>query len=99
MTAAKNVVSRHRGVERGVKALDNVWRRADLRHLTRGASARLVNLYSSYVCVRFCFVLPFVTAVSSSFFLRFGACSCFIFAGQLTPRDGSPCVCVPHLFL
>ena len=71
MTAAKNVVLRHRGVERGVKALDNAWRRADLRHLTRGASARLVNLYSSYVCVRFCFVLPFVTAVSVCFFLRY----------------------------
>ena len=72
MTAAKNVVMRHRGVERGVKALDNAWRRADLRHLTtRVASARLVNLYSSYVCVRFCFVLPFVAAVSICFFLRY----------------------------
>ena len=31
MTAAKNVGTRHQGVERGVEALDNAWRRADLR--------------------------------------------------------------------
>ena len=31
MTAAKNVGTWHRGVERGAEALDSVWRRADLR--------------------------------------------------------------------
>ena len=31
MTAAKNVGMWHRGVERGAEALDNAWRRADLR--------------------------------------------------------------------
>ena len=31
MTAAKNVGMRHRGIERGAEALDNAWRRADLR--------------------------------------------------------------------
>ena len=31
MTAAKNVGKWHRGVERGVEALDSAWRRADLR--------------------------------------------------------------------
>ena len=31
MTAAKNVGKWHRGVERGVKALDSAWRRAGLR--------------------------------------------------------------------
>ena len=30
MTAAKNVGMWHRGVESGVEALDNAWRRADL---------------------------------------------------------------------
>ena len=56
MTAVKNVGMWHRGVERGAEALDNSRRRADLGHPTCGASARLVNLYSSYVCgfVLFC---------------------------------------------
>ena len=31
MTAAKNMGQWHRGVERGAKALDSAWRRADLR--------------------------------------------------------------------
>ena len=31
MTAAKNVGKWHRGVERGVEALDSAWQRADLR--------------------------------------------------------------------
>ena len=31
MKAAKNVGMRHRGIERGAEALDNAWRRADLR--------------------------------------------------------------------
>ena len=30
MTTAKNIGMWHRGVERGVEALDNAWRRADL---------------------------------------------------------------------
>ena len=34
MSAAKNVGIWHRGVERGAEALDNSWRRADLRHPT-----------------------------------------------------------------
>ena len=31
MTAAKNMGKWHRGVEREAEALDNAWRRADLR--------------------------------------------------------------------
>ena len=31
MTATKNVDMWHRGVDRGVEALDNAWRRTDLR--------------------------------------------------------------------
>ena len=31
MTAANNMGKWHRGVERGAEALDNTWRRADLR--------------------------------------------------------------------
>ena len=31
MTAAKNVSMWHRGVEKGVEALDSAWRRANLR--------------------------------------------------------------------
>ena len=31
MTAAKSVGKWHRGLERGAKALDNAWRRAELR--------------------------------------------------------------------
>ena len=31
MTAAKGVGMWHRGAERGTEALDNAWRRADLR--------------------------------------------------------------------
>ena len=54
MTIAKNVGKWHRGVERGAEALDSAWRRADLCNPTCSASARLVKLYSSYVC-DFCF--------------------------------------------
>ena len=53
MTAAKNVGKWHRGVERGAKALDS-------------ASARLVKLYSNYVCD---FVLFYLVAVVSRCFL------------------------------
>ena len=53
MTAAKNVGKWHRGVERGAKALDS-------------ASARLVKLYSNYVCD---FVLFYLVAVVYRCFL------------------------------
>ena len=57
MTAAKNMGKWHRGVERGAEALD---------------SARLVKLYSKYVCdFCFCFVLlcfRLVAVVSRCFF-------------------------------
>ena len=83
-TAAKNVGIWHQGPERGAEALDNAWRRADPRHQTCGASARLVSLYSSYVCD---FVLFCLVAVISICFLpaiyrrgvRYEACSCFYF--------------------
>ena len=41
MTAAKNVGIWHRGFERGAEALDNAWRRADLRrsHVRRQREA------------------------------------------------------------
>ena len=58
MTAAKNMGKWHWGVERGAEALDSAWRRADLLNPTCNASARLVKLYSNYVCdfVLFCLV-------------------------------------------
>ena len=49
IAAAKNVGVWHQGVERGAEALDNAWRRADLRQSNVRTSARLVDLYSSYV--------------------------------------------------
>ena len=46
MTAAKNVVMWHRGVERETEALNDTWRRADLRQPNvwrqRGASGFLL---------------------------------------------------------
>ena len=109
MTAAKNVGMWHRGVERGAKTLDSAWRRTDLRQSNvqrQRASARLVNLYSSSMRD---FVLLCLVAVVCMCFLpavyhrgvRHGACSCFCFIfififRQLTPRNASPCVCLPH---
>ena len=57
MTAAKNVGKWHRGIERGAEALDSAWRRVTFVNPTCSASARLVKLYSNYVC-DFFFVLP-----------------------------------------
>ena len=54
MTAAKNVGMWHRGVERGAEALDNAWRRADLRQSN----------------VRFCFDLSCPAVVLFVLFLR-----------------------------
>ena len=99
----------HRGVERGAEALDSAWRRADLHQSTCSASARLVNLYSNYVCdfVLFCLVAVVFMCFPPAIYRRgvYGACSCFsflfslfsflLFFRQLTPRDAPPCVCLP----
>ena len=49
MTAAKNVVMTHRGVDKGAEGLYNAWRRADLRR-SNVRRASLAALYRSYVC-------------------------------------------------
>ena len=43
MTAATNVGMWHRGVERGAEALENAWRRVDLRLRRQGKASRLVQ--------------------------------------------------------
>ena len=84
MTAAKNVGMWHRG-SRGERTHSIA--PGDARTFANpmcGASARLVNLYSSYVCD---FVLFFIVAVVSMRLLpaiyrrgvRYGAYSCFYF--------------------
>ena len=104
VTAAKNVGMWHRG-SRGERKHSitpgDARTFANNPNLTCGASARLVNLYSSYVCdfVLFCPVALIVSicllpAIEVN---RYGSCSCFIF-GQLTPHDAS-CVCIPYYFI
>ena len=84
MTAAKNAGMWHRGVKKGVDhsiAPGGAWTFANP---TCGASARLVNLYSSYVCD---FVLFCLVSVVSMCFLpamyrrgvRYGSLVCFAF--------------------
>ena len=74
---------------------------------TCSASTKLVNLYSNYVCD---FVLLCLVAVVSMRFLPaiyrrgvnmgpapyFTLFSIFFIFRQLTPRDASPWVCLPH---
>ena len=97
MTAAKNVGMWHRGIERGAEALDNAWRRADLRQS---------NVWRQHEVSDECdFVLFCLVAVVSICFLPaiyhgeagMGPAPVSIF-GQLTPRDASLCVCLPHSF-
>ena len=56
MTAAKNVMW-HRGVERGAKALDSAWRRADLRQ-SNVQRQREISEFVQQLRVQFGFVLP-----------------------------------------
>ena len=76
---------------------------------TCSTSARLVNLYSNYVCdfVLFCLVAVVFMCFLPAIYRRgvYGAYSCFsflfslfsflFFFRQLTPRDAPPCVCLP----
>ena len=65
MSSAKNVRIWHRVIKKGVEALDNACRRADVHQSNVcGSSARLVNLYSSYVCLRLYFLFCLFAAVS-----------------------------------
>ena len=66
MTAAKNVGMWHRGVERERKHSITPGDARSFANPTCGASARLVNLYSSYVCVQFYFMFCLVAVVSNS---------------------------------
>ena len=50
MTAAKDMGKWHRGVERGAKALDSAWRRADLRQSNVQRQCEVSEVYSNYVC-------------------------------------------------
>ena len=56
MTAVKNVGMWHRGVERGAEALDNIWRRTDLRQ-SNVRRQREVSEFVQQLRVRFCFVM------------------------------------------
>ena len=66
MTAAKNVGMWHRGVERERKHSITPGDARTFANPTCGASARLVNLYSSYLCVQFYFMICLVAVVSNS---------------------------------
>ena len=66
MTATKNVVGMwHRGVEGERKHSMTPGDTRTFANPTCGASARLVSLYSSYVCVRFYFMFCLVAVVSN----------------------------------
>ena len=71
MTAAKNMGKWHRGVERGAEALDNAWRRADLRQsnvqLQREVSEVVQSVRVQFLFL-FCFVLFCLVAVVSRCF-------------------------------
>ena len=66
MTAAKNLGTWHRGVERGAKTLDSAWRHADLRQ-SNVRRQREVSEFVQYLRVRF--VLFCLVAVVSMRFL------------------------------
>ena len=101
------------GVERGEQALDNAWQRADLRQSNVRCQHEASECVQ-YLRVRFCFALPccccfhlfspcLLYTVGES---GMGPAPVYIlfsfFASisrQLTPRDASHCVCLPHFFI
>ena len=70
MTAAKNMGILHRGVEKGAEALDNAWRRADLRQ-SNMRRQREASETVQWLRVKFCFVLPCCCCFLFVFFLRY----------------------------
>ena len=81
MTAAKNVDMWHRGLTRERKhsiAPGDAW---TFTNPTCSASARFVNLYSSYVCdcVLFCLVAVVSMCFLPAIYRRGGPCFCFCF--------------------
>ena len=62
MTTAKNAGMWYRGVKKGVEALDNAWRRADLQQLQRVAPARgswIRTVVACAILFHFTFLLSF----------------------------------------
>ena len=105
MTAAKNVGMWHRGLRWERKYSIKTGDARTFASPTCGASARLVDLYSSYVCD---FVLFCLVAIASFYFLPtihhigesgMGPATIVFIFGQLTPLNLFPCVCIPHYLI